>query len=551
MNKHIYLLPFSVFLAYFSASLYVLMTGHLHEDAYILYIFSESFANGNGISYFPGGEPAEGATDFLWMIFLGIGNFIGVDVAVFAAILNGVGLAVIALISILLVEKNVKGFWGVAIGGMLSVLIVFSQIAQASLSGFSSGFYCAFVAICFYIVFQGKASFLHFIPVVGIILGLLRPDGVIIGVVASIIGLFFAHREEVLRKYLVYSAICFFAGVVYFAWRYSYFGNLLPLPLYVKSTSIDSLPGLVPHISWALQNGFLGLLAIGALVVCKERWRVVVASIPVAILFFALLFATQSQNVAYRFQAPGTTLLLMWAALFISDIFSRVKSSYYENKKYKVAGVFVAIVIAFYATATYARGSLNMVGYLQNTQYINYFPYYLSKSVEGEAKIALTEAGRFAYWMKGKKYDLVGLNTPEVALNGSSPAYIEELDPDLIFMHVAGTADYSGFCHKEYCKLSPSEVVDGMKSTAEWQLVKYGVKKAPLTVYEFFKENSEGYDVFSVLYDSGYSHVYLIKKGGAVNVHDFKNALDLSFSEDNHLSYLGIKNEHDFSSVFE
>ncbi|XYH99446.1 hypothetical protein ACMHYB_06665 [Sorangium sp. So ce1128] len=75
-------------LAHFGLSLHVLSNGHPIEDSYILYIYSESLASGHGITYFKGGEHAEGATDFLWMMLLGAGSFLGVDVAVAAAALN-------------------------------------------------------------------------------------------------------------------------------------------------------------------------------------------------------------------------------------------------------------------------------------------------------------------------------------------------------------------------------------------------------------------------------------------------------------------------------
>ena len=528
-------------------SIYILMTGHLHEDAYILYIFSESLANGNGISYFQGGDPAEGATDFLWMVILGVGNFLGSDVAVFAAILNGFGLSIIAFISMLLASKNIRGLGLLLFGGSVSLIVFFSQIAQSSLAGFSAGFYCSFVALVFYLLYQRKESTIHFVPVVGIILGLLRPDGVIIGAVASLVGLYFAYSKGILKRYLIFSLICFTIGMVYFVWRYSYFGQLLPLPLYVKSTSPGSLPGLFPHVGWAMSNDFLGLFAIATLIFCKDRWRIFICSLPVAALFIALVFATQSQNVSYRFQAPGTTLLIMWSSLFMSELAGNLKT--FGKSRILVLGL--VGVITFSATASYARGSFKVVEYLKGEEYINYFPYHISKIIGKEVTIALTEAGRFAYWVKGKKYDLVGLNTPEIAVKKSSPAYIAGLNPDIIFMHVAGTADYSQFCDSNYCELSPSEVLDGVVADADWKVVENGVVRAPLTIYEYFKNNINEYKVFSVIYGGSYSHLYFVKKDGKVDINEFKKSLDLSFSDEGVVSYWEMKKEMGFSSIFD
>lgn len=547
VSKSLIFFPAITFFLYMGISIYILMTGHLHEDAYILYIFSESFANGNGISYFQGGDPVEGATDFLWMIILGVGNLLGSDVAVFAAALNGFGLSVIAFISMLLASRNIRGGWLLFFGASVSLIVLFSQISQASLAGFSTGFYCSFVALSFYLLYQRKDSTLHYVPVVGIVLGLLRPDGVIIGVVASLIGLYFACSKGIVKKYLIYSLICFGIGVVYFVWRYSYFGQLLPLPLYVKSTAPESLPGLLPHVNWAMRNGFLGLFAISTLIFCKDRWRILVSSLPVAILFIALVFATQSQNVSYRFQAPGTTLLIVWSSLLMSEVASRLKAF----GKSRVVALGMVGVIALSATASYARDSLSIVRYLQNEDYINYFPYHISKSIDNETTIALTEAGRFAYWVEGKKHDLVGLNTPKVAINGSSPSYIEGLNPDIIFMHVAGTANYSRFCYSNYCELSPEEALSGITVNTDWSLVKNGVRRAPLTIYDHLASNPGEYIIFSVLYGPSYNHLYLVSKSGNVGIDNFEDALKLSFTDAGVLSYWEMKKELGFSSVFE
>ncbi|WP_437655687.1 hypothetical protein [Sorangium sp. So ce1182] len=64
-------------LAHFGLSLHVLSSGHPIEGSYILYVYSESLASGHGITYFKGGEHAEGATDFLWMMLLGAGSSSG------------------------------------------------------------------------------------------------------------------------------------------------------------------------------------------------------------------------------------------------------------------------------------------------------------------------------------------------------------------------------------------------------------------------------------------------------------------------------------------
>ena len=79
-------------LIFFIACSFVLLNGHLHEDAYILFIYAENLANHNFIGYSLGTGRAEGATDFLWMIILSGLVYLGLDIGWAAAILNSVSI---------------------------------------------------------------------------------------------------------------------------------------------------------------------------------------------------------------------------------------------------------------------------------------------------------------------------------------------------------------------------------------------------------------------------------------------------------------------------
>ena len=149
LTPRLFVFPAVTFIAYIAMTLYLLSSGHLHEDAYILYIYAESLAQGNGIAYFPGGAPAEGATDFLWMVMLASANYLGLDVALAAGLLNGLGLGAIVLLAGQLLAPALGRHWFYPGSAVIFLVALFSQIAQASLAGFSTALYCAFVAATF------------------------------------------------------------------------------------------------------------------------------------------------------------------------------------------------------------------------------------------------------------------------------------------------------------------------------------------------------------------------------------------------------------------
>ena len=58
------------------------------EDASILFRYSENLIDTGTISYNTNGEPTEGATDFLWMIFLSVFYFFGLKTYIASILVN-------------------------------------------------------------------------------------------------------------------------------------------------------------------------------------------------------------------------------------------------------------------------------------------------------------------------------------------------------------------------------------------------------------------------------------------------------------------------------
>ena len=178
-----------------------------------------------------------------------------------------------------------------------------------------------------------RMRYLPVLPVIGVAIALYRPDGVLIGVGCSVAGLWFARRSGSLRRYLAAVAACGLAGLAYCAWRYIYFGLLLPLPLYVKSRRgslavadqsfpfadvfprvFNYLPGLEFNLEWLASRAspLPALLILAGLTVIlrstraaelgRAARRAALLLVPFGLLFCALLFSHQSQNIDWRFR---------------------------------------------------------------------------------------------------------------------------------------------------------------------------------------------------------------------------------------------------------
>ena len=497
---------------FFTLCFYVMKFGHLHEDAYILYQYSRSVSNGLGISFDVVNGPAEGATDFLWMTALGLAHriFRGyVPIGVIAALLNSLGIAYVAS-QILSTRRSVD-----LNGCALCLLLLFSGGASASVGGFGTVAYGS-VYVATILAFWAN-KFTRGI-VFAMLLALFRPDGFFLGL-ATIISYLTLHKNELnlwresRKLLLLYVAPL----VLYFTWRYSYFGLLLPLPLLVKQRTDYLLEGLLPNL------GSLGIYIsiIAGIFLFRNNLdrRLTVLSLSGSLTLYALLlFAHQSQNVGYRFQFPLHLAIILLAA-----------SAFPSKKKITRISLFL---ITFAASASFLSFGVRSVTYLTNDDYINSFPQILSQRMPLDS-IAITEAGRFPYWYtKKSSLDLVGLNSKRVVLNGPL-AELKRVAPDLVFIHHSGRFIFPESLRGEgkdnYFTFDPRLV-----KIKEYQGM-HPVALAPAAALE--DAISRSLVGVAVKYGEGdieYRHVYFLSK--TVDMSEFLQALSESFK--GKISYL-------------
>ena len=502
-------------LIFLSLCFVVMSLGHLHEDAYILYIYSENLSQTGVISYFSGGEPTEGATDFLWMVMIAALHSISVPSGVASALLNAIGIFGITLIISKCLSKN---------GGsrillmLISLFLPFSNIGQAAVFGFSTAFYSSIIAALIYLVMFSKDREVLLIPILGLILALVRPDGAIIGVLITVT--YASILEKSIRmRYILITLICAIIGFFYFVWRWNYFGEVLPLPLVVKSSSDTLLPGLGVNFNWLFALSPLLSLALALLFFMKGKYkRVFVASLQAPVLVLLLIFSSIAFAKIWNAEnEPGNFLVLKRASIFAISL------------PLLVVGLQDAKT-----TAQMVRGALK-------GEYIDVFPFLLGRHLDESSTVVLTEAGRLAYWMPGRKFDLVGLNTAETAIQGATIEYIRGSDPDLIMVHHSGTMP-SIQCEaaSDFCRVSEEEFIEAFEAGSASRALSSDnrVRRAPAVAAQFLIEEFDFFAVYAVNYGGRYNHIYAVRHGGRLNVQDFEQALSQSFNPGSRMSYL-------------
>lgn len=530
-------LPGTASVLFFALGIVVIRSGHLHEDAYILYIYSENLARSGAITYFIGGNPAEGATDFLWMVVLALPALVGVATPIAALVLNTLGVFTLTLL-IVRVARAYGASWAILLP--LVLLVPVHPAVLAGVAGFSTPTFSALALLMYVVAWRSMGPGIVAVPILGLLLGLFRPDGVILGALSALIA--FRYAGDHRRRYLVAVGICGALGLAYFFWRWDYFGEVLPLPLVVKSGTGLLLPGLRPNLAWLQSNAIIPLLGMAAVIFTdriKPLSRPAVLAVPFLSHFMVLATATQSQNVADRFNAPSSALILLASVLALAVWCERRRDPGAPplGPPRRVAASALALTITGVLSTPQAAF---LVDYLQNDDYINFFPYHFAPAVPESAVTALTEAGRFAYWVPGEKHDLVGLNTPAAARRTVDIDYLIELQPDIVFLHRASVfpAPRCG-SGQNFCRVDPQVFSASLEDAGTFALVQSTnhVTAASAIASTFLADQSSRYAIYSVRYGGSFDHLYGIRMEGVVTEDAFIRALEVSFSAAGRLSF--------------
>ena len=199
----------------------------IQDDAYISYRYIANFLNGDGLVYNIG-ERIEGFTNFGWVIYLILWGALGLNY-IFISQITGFlfGACIIALtykLALIVFEKNRL------YASLAAFLVAFNlSLAHWSPAGLETAAFGFFVILSVY----------HFIKqswwlIFSILMAVwIRPDGVVI---AGLLILIEAILKKRIPKFTVTcNAIALVLSLPFVAFKYLYFGSIIPNPFYAKT----------------------------------------------------------------------------------------------------------------------------------------------------------------------------------------------------------------------------------------------------------------------------------------------------------------------------
>jgi hypothetical protein len=518
LNKTLYpLIGLSVF---FLFGIFFLSKGFPSEDAFILFRYVYNFNETGIISFNPNGIPTEGATDFLWLVLLSLISFFGVDPMISSIIINSIGVFLILKVSFELFPKNFNSKYL-----FLCVPLVFSfssPISFASYVGFSTSMYF-FLIMYTYITAIKNQRVLWTLSYITVIL--FRPEAILL-VSSSFLILIKDFNIPNLIKHQINLIIPFLIGLIYFFWRYCYFGNLFPLPFYVKSIGPNEIYRNLLDFYFLLRNNisliFLILIIISSLILnyrkfkqkilLPENYKPLLYIILTLIIYFLIMvFGHKSQNVYNRYELPFIVFL------YLSYLY--VIKNFTTNRIIKLLSIlyiiFSIVNLKYFLDEDTRIDDLAKVSISLNNELKN----------EENFKFLLTEAGVLTFWNpKFKILDLAGLNNNFTSQNPINSKLIEGSGFDLIELDLfqddffnrtmfisdmenkCGTTDLNIFLNY----LKPDFELLFQKGIISYEESDFPTTKVALiNTFSYLLKNPTKYKIF---YTQGRDQVYIYQK---------------------------------------
>lgn len=440
----------------------------VQDDAYITLRYVQNFIDGNGL-VFNIGERVEGYTNFLWVIILSLIGITAkifsfqIDLALISQILSqlsGVALLVLSffftkrLLSVKLLVNNNDPYLRTLLFSLIPPLLISFSTPYLywGVSGMESTLFTFLTLLSIYrYLFRKKDNLDPVFVTVSILNSLLRPEGLLIfflivihGKIISALKVFKAdHKSEqrflsVHTKEIIYYVVPL---ILFFLFRFSYYGYLLPNTFYAKTGfNLEHFNRGVEYVLSGISNNFLyGILLIIPLINFRKRdFRLETIFFNFFVLTYLIFIVLIGGDVLPmdRFILPVLPLILIYSTITIYQLGDR--SVPLLKKSLLQFGL--AIILSFFVISSYIDNYDFMrtkrsyeVGLVKKMKV--YADWIKNEQSKGESKqkisVALSTIGAFSFFSDVRVIDLVGLTDEYIAHNPKEVPGIDEELPVL------------------------------------------------------------------------------------------------------------------------
>ncbi|MBN1551297.1 hypothetical protein JW979_07505 [bacterium] len=396
----------------------------LEDDAYISFRYARNWIDGKGL-VFNESEYVEGYTNLLWTVILGLLYSIGIPFEAAASIVGAIFGAILIVIlpfSSKWLERNKSWQSTTWASVILGVNIAFQAEAAMGLETIFFTF-LVFCAFHFYFMELDRYSF----PLSGMFLGLAiwtRPEGLWI----ALYFLVFSFMQDIysnrtFRRSITIMAITASFAFLLFAFRYCYYGELLPNTFYAKTggTVHQWLRGwgYLTHFweAYGYISVFLPILICAFLFPQKNRIFFIIGFI--LTYFCYVVYIGGDYKPSHRFLIPVLPFLCLIWVWSIDELMHQLVKKRFSFKMESLFRFFsVGLGITIYiilSNSRYQDVILFMEASHQKTHLDRIASSWLNQNVTPNASIATDVIGRIPFYTGLKTFDFSGLTDKHIA----------------------------------------------------------------------------------------------------------------------------------------
>jgi hypothetical protein len=410
--------------------------GFTVDDSFITFRYSQNIANGLG-PIFSAGSRDEGYTSPLWMLLLVLPHAIGLSAELFSKIVGVACIIGSAAIIAMWAFRAARSTFVAAVAAAL--LLCFAPSAVHAVSGMETALFTLLLTSFSYLTFEAISKPNHkkmmLLAFAALAFGLARPEGnavAIVGLISTFCLLARAERWQMFRFAMLLYVV---PGVLYFAWRFSFYGQLMPLPFYLKVSNQTKLAGLRDVGGFLSEMNFLaGILIVcgGAFLAFSRKSAAIPSVLSVAVLLVFFLFPAHIMGYQFRYLFPVAPLFFLLAALgigLIAQSFNVMNARRFATPALAVITLSVCLRMNSEAVGVIAaqngyRDGLNSAHRVLGARLREMTPGVL----------AIGDAGAVPYFSRWKTIDTFGLNDRHIALHGHDADYVLDQNPDVIVL---------------------------------------------------------------------------------------------------------------------
>jgi len=375
------------------------------DDAFITWRYSRHLAQGLGPTWNPGEDPVEGFTNFAWMVGNAGADALGLSMPVVSKLTSAVAAALVVLQ--LLREPATRAGAAVALGSLLAFLPTYVHI-DAGLETMAVAAVLLRAAVLGLRVLHGRPVRVWELPLLALLAGMLRPEGVAAALPALLVWLWAGRREP---RVWAATGVAVVVGAGYFAWRWSYFGYLLPNTFYIKFGNLAS----GQHWLQVTAAVLLPLLVLtGSLVLRRPAGPGLLLAATVGLCWLPYALSGPSMDYLDRFAYHAVPVLCLGAALALD----------HPDVRRRLAAVIAVGAVGWTAvagvTADDARTIVNYGADLQRAHAAIGAGLAAADIPPAARTVAVSDAGVINYESDWRSLDYIGLNDEGIA-HGESP----------------------------------------------------------------------------------------------------------------------------------